>query len=231
VVLRLSAGEGGIPGLGFLLRTSARAGLLRPSRPDRVARSLLALVRVGTTRAAGYSGGAARYPRRRAIVDELGTLTFAEVDRRTNALANAFARHGIGAGQAVAIMCRNHRGFIEASVACSKLGAHALYLNTSFAAPLAGAVVQRENPVAVVYDQEFTAIVEEACAGRRAFVAWLEDRDTAAHPSLEDVIVAAPADIPHPPSQAGRTVILTSCTTGPPHGPNRLVWWSMPVMT
>ena len=35
----------------------------------------------------------------------------------------------------MAIMCRNHRGFIDATVACSKLGAHALYLNTAFAGP------------------------------------------------------------------------------------------------
>ena len=35
----------------------------------------------------------------------------------------------------MAIMCRNHRGFIEATVACSKLGASALYLNTAFAGP------------------------------------------------------------------------------------------------
>ena len=32
---------------------------------------------------------------------------------------------GLGEGDGVAIMCRNHRGFIEATVAASKLGAHA----------------------------------------------------------------------------------------------------------
>ena len=207
--------------IGFLLRTFARAGMLRPSRPDRVARSLLALVRFGTTLAAGYIGAAGRYPQRRAIVDELGTLTFQELHCRTNALANSFARHGIGNGQGVAIMCRNHRGFVEASVACSKLGAHALYLNTAFAPPLVGAVVEREDPVAVVYDQEFADTVQEACAGRRAFVAWRDDAATAAHPSLEDLIAAGDQTTPPPPSQPGRTVILTSGTTGPPKGANR----------
>ena len=33
----------------------------------------------------------------------------------------------------MAIMCRNHRYFIEATMACAKLGAVALYLNTAFA--------------------------------------------------------------------------------------------------
>ena len=62
---------------------------------------------------------------------------------------------GIGPGDGVAIMCRNHRGFIETVVACSKLGAHALFLNTAFSKPQLTDVLEREEPAALVYDQEF----------------------------------------------------------------------------
>ena len=72
----------------------------------------------------------------------------------------------------MAIMCRNHRGFIEASVACSKLGAHAIYLNTAFAGPQVSEVVAQEDPAALVYDQEFAAAVGDARAGRLGFVSW-----------------------------------------------------------
>ena len=65
----------------------------------------------------------------------VGTLTFGEIHARSNALAHAFADAGIVEGDGVAIMCRNHRGFIDATVACSKVGANALYLNTAFAGP------------------------------------------------------------------------------------------------
>ncbi len=202
-------------------RTLARAGVLRPSRPDRVARALVGLHRWGRTLAAGYLGCAARYPSAPAIVDERGTLSFEAVDRRTNALARGLAAHGIGEGQAVAIMCRNHRGFVEASVACSKLGANALYLNTAFAAPQVTEVVRREDPAAIVYDQEFAPTVEEACAGRRAFAAWTDDGPPAPHASLEDVIAAGDDSPLAPPSAPGRVVILTSGTTGAPKGANR----------
>lgn len=205
----------------FLTRTFLRAGMLAPSRPDRVARALLALHRWGTTLAAGYVGAAARYPGARAVVDELGTLTFEELDRRTNALATGFSRHGIGEGQRVAIMCRNHRGFIEASVACSKLGADALYLNTAFAGPSVTAIVEREDPVAVVYDQEFAAAVEHACAGRTSLVAWVDARAAAPDPSLEDLVASNDDARPAAPSAPGRSLILTSGTTGPPKGANR----------
>ena len=213
--------KGWLSDIAFLVRTFGRAGMLKPRRPDRTTRAVWALYRWGTTLAAGYMGAAANYPDRRAIVDELGTLTFSELDQRTNALANGFARRGIAEGRGVAIMCRNHRGFIEASLACSKLGAHALYLNTAFAAPLVTAVVERESSVAVVYDQEFAAVARAACAGREAFVGWVDDPAQAVHASLEDLIASSDSTRPPPPSKPGRTVILTSGTTGPPKGANR----------
>ncbi len=43
-------------------------------------------------------------------------------------------------------MCRNHRGFVEATVACSKLGASALYLNTAFAGPQIADVLRARGP-------------------------------------------------------------------------------------
>jgi non-ribosomal peptide synthetase component E (peptide arylation enzyme) len=81
-----------------------------------------------------------------AIVDERGSLTFDEVRRRTNALARAWGEAGVVEGDGVAILCRNHRGLVEAAVACSKLGAHALLLNTAFAAPQVAEVCAREQP-------------------------------------------------------------------------------------
>jgi acyl-CoA synthetase (AMP-forming)/AMP-acid ligase II len=204
-----------------LVRTLARAGTLRPTRPDRAVRSLNALRRWGPTLAAGYVGAAIRYQNEPAIIDELGTLTFGEVERRTNALANGLAHRGVREGQGVAIMCRNHRGFVEASIACAKLGAHALYLYTAFAGPQVTDVVEREDPVALIYDQEFLPVVDDASGGRRGFVAWLETPGEAAQPSLEDLI-ASSDDTPLPPPAApGRTVILTSGTTGKPKGANR----------
>ena len=80
----------------YVARTLLDTGMLAPTRPDRALRSLGALRRWGATPAAAYTGSAIRYPDRAAIVDERGTLTFAEVHRRTNALANELRRAGIG---------------------------------------------------------------------------------------------------------------------------------------
>ncbi len=202
-------------------------GMFRPERPDRVVRSLGQLRRWGATSAGAYAGGAITHPQRTAIVDERGTLTFAEVHRRTNALARELGRAGIGERDGVAIMCRNHRGFIEATVACSKLGAGQLYLNTAFAGPQITDVIAREAPVAVIYDEEFAELVSDGAADKLRFVAWSDGADrkdgaqASTDPRLEALIARGDDSDLTPPLERGRVVLLTSGTTGAPKGAPR----------
>src|SRR3954468_21872972 len=199
----------------------ADTGILRPTRPDKLVRIGLTMQRWGPTPAAGYAAGAIRFPDDTAIVDELGTLTFSEVHRRTNALAHALSDAGIVEGDGVAIMCRNHRGFIDATVACSKLGAHALYLNTAFAGPQITDVVDREKPAALIYDEEFEELIHDAGVRRKRFIAWHDGGTKAKDPLIEDLIREGDASDVVPPEEKGRVVILTSGTTGTPKGASR----------
>jgi fatty-acyl-CoA synthase len=205
------------------VKVLADAGVIRPMRPDKLVNMATTMLRWGPTPAAGYSVSAARRPDKIGIVDELGTLTFKEINERTNALANAWSDLGIGEGDGVAILCRNHRGFVDATVACSKLGANALYLNTMFAGPQITDVCKREKPKAIVYDQEFTELVQEAGKRRKRFVAWFDGEDGApsGDPLLEDLIARGDTSDLVPPAEKGRVVILTSGTTGTPKGANR----------
>ena len=202
-------------------RTLLATGMIAPSRPDRALRSVSALRRWGPTPAAAYIGAAARYPDRAAVIDDRGIVTFAEVHSRTNALAHALSRDGISAGDGVAIMCRNHRGFIDATVACAKLGASALYLNTAFAGPQIADVLAREDPVAVIYDEEFAELVSPGLAGRKRYVAWSEPGSAHAEATLAALIAAGDTSELSPPPERGRVVILTSGTTGAPKGATR----------
>ena len=192
----------------FTVRTLARAGIAKPARPDRLVRAVQALRAWGKTPAAGYGVSAARYPDEPAIIDEQGTITFAELDSRTNAIARRWKADGIGPGSSIAILCRNHRGFVESTLAASKTGADMLYLNTSFAGPQIAEVCREERPVAMVHDEEFSGLVAEALAGMHRYVA--DDI-----PEHEDRGPLTPPDRP------GRVVILTSGTTGAPKGAGR----------
>jgi acyl-CoA synthetase (AMP-forming)/AMP-acid ligase II len=196
------------------------AGVVRPMRPDRLLKVLRTLVQWGRSPAAGAIALASRYPDETMIVDELGTLTYSELHTRTNALAHALSDLGVLEGDGVGIMCRNHRGFMEASVAVSKLGANALYLNTAFAGPQLTEVVGREKPKAIIYDEEFGELLADAATRRKRVVAW-HDSDSCADPTIDELIAAGDRDDVVAPEREGRSVILTSGTTGSPKGASR----------
>jgi acyl-CoA synthetase (AMP-forming)/AMP-acid ligase II len=201
--------------------TPVSVGVLRPHRPDRLVRTGLALLRWGPTPAAGYAASAARFPDEVAVIDDSGTVTFREMHERSNAVARAIAAEGVGVGDGIAIMCRNHRGFIEATIAASKLGADAVFLNTAFSGPQVADVVRREGPKAILYDEEFRDVLAEAGEGRLRIVAWHEPGGTRTERTLDEIVREGNrADLSPPPSR-GKAVLLTSGTTGTPKGASR----------
>ena len=192
---------------------------MTPARP----RTLLDLGRVvlrwGTGPAGGFATLAARAPHAVGVVDELGELTWGELHRRSNSLARALAERGVGEGDSVAVMCRNHRGFIDASIAIAKLGADILYLNTAFAGPQLVEVLEREAPSLVIHDEEFTGLLAGAQVERRV-LAWT-DGDAAGRETLEQLVASYDEGDLQPPQRHARIVILTSGTTGAPKGAPR----------
>ncbi len=178
-----------------------------------------AFLRWGASPAPGIATAAIHYPDETALIDERGSLTFEQLHRRTNALAHAFERLGIGYGDGVGIMCRNHRGFIEATLAAAKLGASALYLNTMFAGPQLVEVTRREGPKALVYDEEFAGLLDGVDDGVQRIVAWSDGE--AEGPTLDSLIARRRGLDLKPPPDKPRFVILTSGTTGTPKGAQR----------
>ena len=73
-------------------------------------------------------------------------LTYRELDTRANAFAAAMQQLPGGTPQIVGIMCRNHRGFVDAVAGTERVGADVLLLNTSFAGPALAEVVCENVP-------------------------------------------------------------------------------------
>lgn len=200
-----------------LTATMRRAGLIAPMRPDKYLRIASAMRRENMGITSGFASAAQRCPDRPGVIDELGTLTWRQLDERADALAAGL--QASGPTKTVGIMARNHRGFIEALVAANRIGANVLLLNTSFAGPALAEVVNREGVDAVIYDEEFTATVDRALADRPAalrIVAWT---DSSGHDhSVEQLIARHAGQRPARPTQRGRLILLTSGTTGTPKG-------------
>jgi len=199
-----------------------RRGMVGPELPHRVARMLLAFERHGML-AGAVTIGAIRNGDRVAIRDERGDVTYRELDERTNALANAWREHGLEPGDGVAILARNHRGFLDAVFAAAKCGAKIILLNTSFAGPQIREVAEREGTDLLVYDDEYASTLKDVEPPHGRWRAWVDDADGAADAddTLDALIAGAPTSAPPKAGTAPKIVILTSGTTGTPKGAPR----------
>lgn len=194
------------------LAVLTRSGVVAPVRPDRLARMAVGALRFGITLTAGYAAGAARHPGRTAIVDDLGRLTYAEVDRRSTALARALAGRGVGAGDRLGVLCRNHRWAVEVQVAAGRLGADAVLLNTGLSAGQLRDVAGEQRLRLLVADPEFDVPGSDGPGG----LATIRTGD-----EIEELIASpGEASLPLRP-QPSHTIVLTSGTTGTPKGARR----------
>jgi fatty-acyl-CoA synthase len=203
-----------------MLKVMTTSGVIRPYGPVTLAGVGKTLMDWGIGFAGGIGALAIRSPERIGLVDELGELTWGEIDERATRLAHELKKLGVDEGDSVALLCRNHRYFLDVSTALSKLGADILYLNTAFSAKQLGEVCDREKPAAIVYDDEFTELIDESGTDLLRVIAWHdgEPRDIAL---VEDLIEKGATDKHPVPEHTSRPVILTSGTTGTPKGAPR----------
>lgn len=197
-------------------RVLYRAGVFKPIRPDKTLRIIKAAKGWGRSPAMGFIALAIRQPDTVAVIDDDGEATFDEINRRSNALARGIQEAGISPGDVVGVMCRNHRGFVETLIACCKVGANAVLLNTMFAAPQLAEVGGREGIRALFYDEEFGALIE-SFRGMPRFVVYGAGVD----PAIGEVIASHADHNTEPPSIESRFTMLTSGTTGTPKGAKR----------
>jgi acyl-CoA synthetase (AMP-forming)/AMP-acid ligase II len=203
-----------------VIATLYRAGVVAPLRPDRYVRMGAAVRRAGVNATSGFAIAAQRCPDRPGIIDELGTLTWRELDEESDALAAALQGLDGGSPKVVGIMARNHRGFVESVIAANRVGADVLLLNTSFAGPALAEVVLREEVDVIIYDEEFTSAINQTTTGgsqATRILAWVDN------PGAHDVTVAGLVDghrgqRPVPAARTSKLILLTSGTTGSPKG-------------
>src|ERR1700752_88762 len=200
-----------------VVTTMGRARLLAPMRPDKYLRIAAAMQRENMGITSGFAAAAQRCPDRPGLVDELGTVTWREIDQRADAFAAALQEQA--APTVIGIMARNPRGFVEALIAANRIGAEVLLLNTSFAGPALAEVVQREGVDAVIYDEEFTATVDRALADNpdaTRIIAWTDGPQGGL--TVEMMIGANAGRRPQRASTKSKVILLTSGTTGSPKG-------------
>lgn len=184
---------------------------------------------IASSRTMAHAEMLARWARSRpdkvAFVCEGRAVTYAEMDRRANAVARALAERGVHKGDRVSILMGNDIEHVETLLGAFRLGAVAVPISFRLAAPEAAFVVEDSGSVVLVVDDAFAQTAASVRAGVPALRATLvngPDPDRAG-PGAEHYqsAVAAAADTPlevlvaeHDPA----CIMYTSGTTGRPKG-------------
>jgi len=219
-VSRVQELAGRVPTAVRSLDVIRRAGMLPLTRPDLVVRGLLAVRQMGPIAGAAHLA-AGKDHRRLGLVDELGPLTFHQLDLRSNALARALSERGMGETSTIGLLARDHRGAVDTMIAAGKLGAKLLLLNTGFAKRQLVDVALREGVSAFVYDQEFTELIGALPEHLPRYLAWTDGHADVT--TLEEMIASTDDRPVRLAREAGSLVLLTSGTTGTPKGAPRRV--------
>ncbi|MGI9084962.1 MAG: AMP-binding protein [Aeromicrobium sp.] len=196
-------------------------------RPDKYLGMTKVLRTQGTHVTSGFALAAVRAPRGIGVIDERGSLTWAEIQQRAGALGAGLVAANGGSPDSVAILARNHRGFVDALLASTRIGANAILLNTGFSGPQLAEVMAREGARVILYDEEFAAVVADArerVDGLVEVLSWTDppSGDSATdHLTAEGLIFEHRSAVAQHASSPGRVVLLTSGTTGTPKGARR----------
>ena len=169
---------------------------------------------------------ARRNPHRTAIVDDEGTMTFAELNDAVNAVANGLLGLGVRGGDGVAILARNHRWFLIANYASARVGARTILLNTEFSGPQIRDVSEREGARVIIYDDEYSDAVKMARPALGAIRALgtnpdSQETSSSTDETLAELIERSSKDAAPKATKKSSIIILTSGTTGTPKGATR----------
>ena len=164
---------------------------------------------------------AAEAPDRPAVVSQFGSLTYAELNRRSNQLVRALRKFGAAEGDTIALVCRNRPEFVEVYDAVLRSGLRLTPINWHLTAEEIAYIVDDSGAVVLIGDAHFGDTLAAAAKLLTGSPVMLSvGVDIEGFSPYEDALAAQdPSDIDDP--SPGGTMLYTSGTTGRPKGVRR----------
>ena len=172
-----------------------------------------------------------RVPDRIAVIDERRSVTYAELEARSNRLAHALQALGVRPGDHVAIYAQNCLEWIEALVAIYKIRASIVNINFRYIEHELRYILDNSDAVAIVYAAEYEPLLAAARDAQPKLTGFIRiDDGTGAGGAIpealdfEDALAAQSPDRDFEERSEDDVYLLyTGGTTGMPKG----VMWRM----
>ncbi len=172
----------------------------------------------------GIANHASRNPDKPALIINDETISFRELERNTNALANGLLQYGLKAGDRIAVFMYNCPELIQCWSAAAKIGITPIALNYRFLEDELAFIINNAEAKTLIYDHKFESIVE--AAKHKFDVPSISCICSGGPPSSEavqlDEILKRGQNMPLQenlsPQGVSSVLIYTSGTTGKPKG-------------
>lgn len=160
-------------------------------------------------------------PEKAALIDAAGPISFAELDARSNRIANAMIKLGIEPGANVAFLGKNSTRYFEVLFGVHKAGAALVPLNWRLAQSELAAIMEDASPRLIIANREYEEVAEiirksSKCECQKiVFDSWYPGTT-----EFDQLMNASDPNDPAIPVNPWQTAILmyTSGTTGKPKG-------------
>ncbi len=142
-------------------------------------------------------------------------ITYAQLDARSNQVAQLIRARGIGIGETVALCLENHPWFFVLTWGAQRAGVHYVAISSRLTAPEIGYILE-DSGARLLFGSAYLAPVLDQVAKLSPQVEQLRF-DTAGKLSAEDALAAMP-ETPIADERAGTDMLYSSGTTGRPKG-------------
>lgn len=163
-----------------------------------------------------FEGTVRKYPDKAMLRHAGQTYTYAQIDDLSRRGATVLARHGIEAGDRMAVMSFNTPGFVIAILAAWRLGASVVPVNHKMQAPEVDYILRHARVKLAIVDGALSPVLRSLTV---PVTLLATDSDLPGHASFDALLDGAERHDGPPPGEDGLAEILyTSGTTGRPKG-------------